>query len=115
MALSEFEIKKVERAASEFLAARRPPIEVRSKLDLDVRVFGQSVQIMELRPHFREPSITMELPVAKATYVKKSQRWKIYWMRSDQKWHLYTPQPESASIEEFFAIVKADANACFFG
>jgi len=42
MAFSEFEAKKIERAASEFLEDRRPPVEIRSNLDLDVRVSGQS-------------------------------------------------------------------------
>ena len=115
MAFSEFEAKKIERAASEFLEDRRPPVEIRPKLDLDVRVSGQSVQIVEIRPHFRELSTIIESPVAKATYIKKSQRWKIYWMRSDLKWLSYTPEPESRSIEEFFAIVNADENSCFFG
>jgi len=115
MAFSELEAKRIERAVSEFLEDRRPPVEIRPELDLDVRVSGQSVQIVEIRPHFREPSTMIESPVAKATYVKKSQRWKIYWMRSDLKWHSYTPEPESRSIEEFFAIVNADENGCFFG
>lgn len=115
MAFSEFETKKLERSASDFLEARRPPVHIRSKVDLDVRVSGQSVQIVEVRPHFREPSTSIESPVAKATYVKKSQRWKIYWMRSDLKWHSYTPEPELRSIEDFFAAVNADENGCFFG
>ncbi|MFA5700055.1 MAG: DUF3024 domain-containing protein [Desulfuromonas sp.] len=115
MAFSEFEVKKIDRAAAEFLKARRPPVEIRSKLDLAVRVLGQSVQIVEMRPHFRESSTIIESPVAKATYVKKPQRWKIYWMRSDLKWHSYTPEPESRSIEEFFAVVNDDENGCFFG
>ncbi|MBZ9556777.1 MULTISPECIES: DUF3024 domain-containing protein [unclassified Modicisalibacter] len=115
MAFSEFEAKKIERAASEFLEDQRPPVEIRAKLDLAVRVSGQSVQIVEILPHFRDPSMNIESPVAKATYVKKSQRWKIYWMRSDLKWHSYTPEPESRSIEGFFAIVSADKNGCFFG
>lgn len=115
MALSEFETKKIERAVSEFLEAHRPPVEIRPRLDLDVRLSGQSVQIVEIRPRFREPSTTVETPVAKAIYVKKIQRWKIYWMRSDLRWHSYTPEPEAGSIEEFFAIVRADENGCFFG
>lgn len=115
MAFSEFEAKKIDRAVSAYLAERRPPAHVRSQLDLEVRIAGQSVQIVEIRPHFREPSEIIESPVAKATYVKRSQRWKIYWMRSDLKWHSYTPEPESRSIEEFFAIVSADENSCFFG
>lgn len=115
MVFREFEVKKMERAASEFLEARRPPAHIRSQVDLEVRVSGQSVQIVEIRPHFLEPSTIVESPVAKATYVKKSQRWRIYWMRSDLKWHSYTPEPESRSIDEFFAIVNADENGCFFG
>lgn len=115
MAFSEFEVKKIERAASEFLEVHRPPAEIRPRLDLDVRISGQSVQIVEIRPHFREPSTMIESPVGKATYVKKIQRWKIYWMRSDLRWHSYTPEPESGSIEEFFSILSADENGCFFG
>jgi hypothetical protein len=115
MAFSEFEATKIERAASEFLKARRPPIDIRPELDLDVRVSDQSVQVVEIRPHFREPSKIIESPVAKSTYVQKAQRWKIYWMRGDLKWHSYAPEPESRSIEDFFAIVNADENGCFFG
>ena len=115
MAFSEFEAKKIERAASEFLEDRRPPVEIRPKLDLDVRVSGQSVQIVEIRPHFREPATIIESPVAKATYVKKSQRWKIYWMRADLKWHGYQPDPVVQSIEEFLEIVERDEYGCFYG
>ncbi|MFE8073467.1 DUF3024 domain-containing protein [Marinobacteraceae bacterium S3BR75-40.1] len=115
MAFSEFEIKKIEQAASKFLEARRPPVEIRPKLDLDVRLSGQSVEIIEIRPHFQDPERIIETPVAKATYVKKTQRWKIYWMRSDLKWHSYPPEPDSRSIEGFFTTVNRDENGCFFG
>lgn len=115
MAFSEFETKRIDRAASAFMEARRPPLHFRSKLDLDVRVSGQSVEIVEIRPNFRDPTEIIELPVAKATYVKTSQRWRIYWMRSDHNWHSYKPEPQSRTIEEFFAVVDADENGCFFG
>ncbi|MDN6298328.1 MAG: DUF3024 domain-containing protein [Halomonas sp.] len=115
MAFSEFEEKKIQQAAAEFLGAVRPPAHMRSQVDVDVRIAGQSVHIVELRPDIREPSRIIELPVAKATYVKKHQRWKIYWMRSDLKWHLYTPRPEARSVEEMFAVVNSDENDCFFG
>ncbi|WP_409525173.1 DUF3024 domain-containing protein [Nitrincola sp. MINF-07-Sa-05] len=115
MSFSEFEVKKIERAAAEFLEAIRPPVHIRPQLDIDVRFSGQSVSVVEIRPHFREPSTTIESMVAKATYVEEAKHWKIYWMRSDLKWHLYTPAPESRTIEEFFAIVREDKNCCFFG
>jgi hypothetical protein len=32
------------------------------------------------------PGMTQK-PAAKATYVRKTDRWKIYWQRADLKWH----------------------------
>ncbi|SHM08729.1 DUF3024 domain-containing protein [Vreelandella subglaciescola] len=115
MVFSELEEKKIQKAAAVFLEACRPPVHIRSQLDIDVRIAGQNVQVVELRPDIREPSRIIELPVAKATYVKKHQCWKLYWMRSDLKWHSYTPKPEARSVEEVFAVVNADENDCFFG
>jgi len=37
----------------------------------------------------------MEEPATKATYVRKTGRWKIYWMRADLKWHAYPTHPEA--------------------
>ncbi|WP_442915010.1 DUF3024 domain-containing protein [Marinobacter sp. G11] len=39
------------------LEDRRPPFEIRPKLDLHVRVSGQSVQVVEICPHFRKPAV----------------------------------------------------------
>ena len=45
MAFSEFEAKKIERAASEFLEVRRPPVAIRPELDIEVRVTGQAYKL----------------------------------------------------------------------
>lgn len=115
MALSEFETKRCERALEEFLRARRPPPHVRSQLDLGYRISGQSVELFEIRPQFRNPDETTETPVAKTTYVKSRSIWKVYWMRQDLKWHSYPPAPQVRHFEKFLDLVREDANACFFG
>lgn len=43
--------------------------------------------------------------MAKATYVKKSGIWKVFWMRADLKWHRYEPVPEVSTLDEFLRIV----------
>jgi len=48
----------------------------------------------------------------KITFVKSSNRWKLYWMRSDLKWHLYG---EYSSLDEALREVKEDPNGCFWG
>ena len=115
MALTELERKRYEKAVSKFIEARRPPPHLRPKLDLSYRFERQSVEILEVRPDYREPSETIENSVAKATYVKRAEEWRIYWQRADLKWHRYEPYPTASSIEEFLAVVDEDAYCCFFG
>ncbi len=115
MPLTELERKRYEKAVSKFIEARRPPPHVRPKLDLSYRLEGQSVEIFEVRPDYLNPSETIENSVAKATYVKRAEEWRIYWQRADLKWHRYEPYPTVSSIEEFLALVDEDAYCCFFG
>jgi hypothetical protein len=115
MAISEFEIKRCEKELEKFLEEKRPPAHVRAQVDLGYRISGQSVEIFEVRPGFRDPSEKTEIAVAKTTYVKSQKVWKVYWMRQDLKWHSYPPAPQVRHFEEFLALVKEDANACFFG
>lgn len=115
MAFSEFEIKRYEKIISQFIEQRRPPPHIRDQLDLGFRVQGQSVEIFEIRPVWRDPGKKMESPVAKASYVKTSDTWKVFWQRADLKWHRYDLNPEVETLEEFLAIVEKDECACFWG
>jgi len=115
MALSEFETKKCERAIAAFMEKRRPPVHIRKELDLGYRIKGQSIEIFEVRPFWRNPEERIEQAVAKATYVKTKGVWKVYWQRADLKWHKYDPGPEVDSVEEFLEKVDEDAHGCFFG
>ncbi len=115
MALSEFELKRVEKLASKYLEDHRPPSHIRSQLDVGFRISGQSLELFEIRPRWDNPSEILELDYAKTTYVKKSQSWKIYWMRQDLKWHRYEPVPEVSTLEEFLLVVTEDAYGCFHG
>lgn len=115
MAISEFEIKKCEKEIAAFLKLRRPPMHIRNELDLGYRIEGQSVEIFEIRPHWRDFSKKMETPVAKATFVKSETCWKIFWQRSDLKWRRYGPAPTVKLLADFLSIVAEDKYACFFG
>ena len=115
MAFSEIELKRHERAINAFLEKKRPPIHIRDELDIGYRIDGQSVEVLETRPDWRDDSIKMERPAAKATFVKNTGEWKVYWMRQDLKWHKYDPRPKVESLEEFLEVVDKDENCCFFG
>jgi len=115
MALSEFESRRVEKLASAYVEAHRPPAYIRAQLDIGFRISDQSLELFEIRPRWDNPKEILEHAFAKTTYTKKSRSWKIYWMRQDLKWHRYDPVPEVASLEEFLFIVSEDVLACFRG
>ena len=115
MALNDIERKRIEKTVDAYIQKHRPPPHIRPQLDIGFRISGQSVEIFEIRPRWKEPSTKAEHPVAKATYVRRQDFWKIFWRRSDLKWHGYEPVPEVASIETFLAVVEKDEYACFWG
>jgi len=115
MALNDIERKRVENAVAAFVQKRRPAPHVRLKLDYGFRVSGQSVELFEVRPRWDRPNEKRESSFAKATFVRTKRVWRVYWMRSDLKWHTYEPAPEVSAIDDFLAAVQKDEHACFFG
>lgn len=115
MAISEFEIKKAEKAIQAFLVKHRPPPHMRHQVDIAYRISGQSVELFEIRPRWDNPEETLENSIAKATFVKSTGAWKVFWQRADLKWHRYEPAPEVDALEKFLALVDEDKYSCFFG
>ncbi|UTW00969.1 DUF3024 domain-containing protein [Marinomonas rhizomae] len=115
MAISEFEIKRTESELEKYLAKHRPPAHIRHQLDIGYRISGQSVELFEIRPHWKIADLKIETPVAKATFVKTKGYWKVFWMRQDLKWHRYDVNHEVSRIEVFLQMVSEDEHACFFG
>lgn len=98
-----------------FLEKRRPPEEMRKQVDINYSIEGQSIIIVEIRPSWNDPGRIIEQGIAKGTYVKSKDHWKIFWMRADLKWHSYVPCPTVKSIENFIDVVDEDSRNCFWG
>jgi len=93
MAIDTLQTLEVIEAMENFISSIRPPDDIREKLDIAYKIEGQSIIIFEIRPQWNKPSIFLEHPVAKTTFVKTKNLWKVLWMRADQNWHGYTPKP----------------------
>lgn len=115
MSLSEFELKQTEKLIAAFIEKHRPEPHIRQNVDLSFRLKGQSVEIFEIRPIWNKPKEKIEIPIAKATYVKTRQCWRVFWQRSDLKWHRYDASPEVRLVEDFLELVERDEFGCFFG
>lgn len=115
MAIDILQILNVIEAMENFIERNRPPEHIRPKLDLSYKIEDQSVYILEIRPHWEKPEVIKEYPVAKTTFVKAKNHWKIFWMRADLNWHSYKPKPTVKTIEEFIKLVEEDKHHCFWG
>lgn len=93
----------------------RPKAELRDMVDLTYTIENQSIIIYEIRPHFSLPEQKFESHIAKTTFIKAKNHWKVYWMRADLKWHAYTPHPIVNTLKEFVALVEQDEYGCFWG
>lgn len=115
MAFTEIERRRCERALEKFLERRRPPAHVRDEVDLAYCLDGHSVEIFEIRSDWRDRTKKIERPVAKATFVRTKNHWRVFWMRRDLQWHGYEPAPEVGTLEAFLDLVDRDEGCCFFG
>ena len=98
-----------------FVEEHRPPPHLRKTVDLCYKIENQSIIIYELRHHFDDPEKYIESPIAKTTFVKAKDQWKVFWMRADLKWHSYKPKPVLKTLRQFTAVVDADEYGCFWG
>ena len=98
-----------------FVEKRRPAVHIRPKLDIGYKIEDQSIFVLEIRPKWDKPEIIREHPIAKATFIKAKNQWKVFWMRADLKWHSYTPKPYVRTLLEFTELVNEDKDHCFWG
>lgn len=98
-----------------YVANIRPPEHIRAQLDITYIIDKQNVILQEVRPSFMQPEKTMERGYARATYVRSTNKWKLYWMRASGKWNRYDPIPEVDNLRAFVQLVEEDAYHCFKG
>lgn len=115
MALTPLEVQRCKQALAAFLEPRRPPPHLREQVDLGFELTNQSVELFEVRPDWSDPTKTARTPIAKATFVRTRNIWRVYWMRRDLRWHSYEPRPVVDDLVDFLETVDADDYGCFFG
>lgn len=115
MTLDIFDSVEIIQTMENYMEATRPSPDIRSELDITYKIEGQSVILYEVRPFYMDNSIIQEIPYAKTTFIRSKKHWKVFWMKSDLKWHSYPPIPTVKSLKRFLEIVDEDKHACFKG
>lgn len=114
MAFDALDTTEVIEVMENFINKKRPPEEIRNKLDLSYRIENQSIFIYTIRPAWDNPKQILHHDMAKATHVKSKDMWKVFWMRGNLKWSPYKP-PTVKTLKEFTDLVIEDKYSCFWG
>lgn len=115
MAIDILQTLDIIEALENFIDKIRPPEEMRKQYDISYKIEDQSVIIYELRPHWEKKDQFIESNIAKTTYIKNKNQWKIFWFQSDLKWHEYKPRVVVETLKRFLEIVAEDKHHCFWG
>lgn len=116
MAIDGLETTEMILELENFCEKIRPADEsIRKELDFGYTIENQSVFLFEIRPDWKNKEIIRHSPVAKATFIKTRNVWKVYWMRANLKWYPYNPVPTVSKLKKFLDLVAADEYHCFFG
>ncbi|HMG92603.1 MAG TPA: DUF3024 domain-containing protein [Chryseolinea sp.] len=114
-AVDNLELLHIIEVMEGFLERMRPPEQMRAQLDIGYKIDGQSVIIHEIRHYWDHPPRIIYPDVAKATFVKGKNHWKVFWQRANLKWYPYDPKPTVTSLKDFVKLVEEDKLHCFWG
>lgn len=114
MAFSEVDLKRIEQTVGVF-CGKRSPGHIKDKLRLMYAVKGHEVVIVERRPRWDNETEWTETPVAKLKFIRSANKWRLYWMRADMKWHEYPGLSSSSYLDDLVQEIDTDPLACFFG
>lgn len=114
MAFDELELKRIKQGVGSF-SPKHSPAHLKDKLRLEYAVKGHDVVIVERRPQWDNESEWTETPVAKLKFIRSANKWRLYWMRADMKWHEYQGLSSSHRLDDLVQEIDADPLAGFFG
>jgi hypothetical protein len=114
MAFSVIELKNIHKVVGGICKRRSPP-DLHNKIRFTYEIREHDVVIYESRARFNKPSEWSKMPCAKLKYSRSSRKWKLYWMRQDEKWYPYKTETKSNELDALGAEIESDRNGAFFG
>ena len=114
MAFTEIDLVYIKKTIGKMCERRSPP-HLRNELRTVYEVKGYDVIVYEERPQWNDPEKWSREPIAKFKYIRKDDRWKLYWMRGDLKWHPYEMKPATKSLGALVKEVDTDPHGAFWG
>jgi hypothetical protein len=110
MSLPETEQHRVKKLFGAFIE-KRVPQHVRDQVRLIYKITGRKVILIETRPHFQDPTVWTEMPIAQFEYDEAAKVWSLYAYDRNDKRKPYSKGHLELLIQE----VDNDPTCIFWG
>lgn len=114
MPLTEFTKKLIENKLNDY-CERKIPIDVRDQIKLTYKIVGYKINLVEMRPYYRDPAIWMETPIAQFRFDRDLHKWSLFSIDRNDKWHLYDLIKPSADFNDMLKALDNDQTGTFWG
>ena len=96
---------------------RRVPEHVRNQVNVDFRIRGQTVTLLERRPPLRVTGRKewTEIVVAQFRRDSDSGQWRLYCADRNSRWHAYQGVRPTKTLSPLLAEVDRDPSGIFWG
>jgi hypothetical protein len=120
MAFTEMETKRHEKSLENFLHKFRPKLKNKYGIDLSYMLVNQTIEIFRMIPRIAigrpiDLSDQYEDKIAKATFVKSKNHWKIYCCYAYVKWLRHRDRPTVRTLNEFYDEVYKEHSGVLTG
>ncbi|MBJ6724570.1 DUF3024 domain-containing protein [Geomesophilobacter sediminis] len=112
MALPELVKRSVETKLQRY-CEQKVPSDVPLRILYTLR--GNSVTIIESRPHYCENDRWVEVPVAQFRFSPEQRLWSLYWADRNLRWHPYEGLDPDPKIETLLQEIDRDPTCIFWG
>jgi hypothetical protein len=106
--------KSVEEKLNAFFQQRIPE-NLHDRIRLSYNIRGDSVTLIESRPHFRDPDRWIEMKIAQCRYDSEAGCWTLYCADRNERWHIYDLLPPQKEIDALISEIDADPTGIFWG
>jgi hypothetical protein len=113
MAFTETEREEYENLVSKLIESRRMQA-TDNGFDLGYVFNNQSIELFEIHPSTSNEQGFFNSSVAKITFIRTTNIWKISWMRGSLKWQGYRKHPEVKKLSEALFIIAEDEDRLFW-
>ncbi len=114
MALSEFEVKRVDKLFTVYCEGKIPA-HLQDQIRIEYRIRGNEVSLLESRPHLQGSGEWISMKVARFNKDPQTGLWQLFWADRNSKWRSYSPLSFHRDLEKLLQEVEKNESGAFWG